>query len=93
MSELDLQTDLSTLPGVSDVYRDPERRRLLVGFVDGSTATIDRDPLDLFARRDSYIMGLFGQPQGRPDVNFVGRPRAKVIEHIADPAARAATLA
>ena len=91
MNEIDLQTDLSTLPGVSDVYRDSERKRLFVSFVDGSTATIERDPLDLFARRDSYIMSLSGQPKDRPDVIFVGRPRAKVIEHITELAARAAT--
>jgi hypothetical protein len=62
-----------------------------VSFVDGSTATIERDPLDLFARWDSYIMGLSRQPKYRSDVIFVGRPKTKVIEHIAELAARAAT--
>ncbi|MDN7880054.1 hypothetical protein [Burkholderia aenigmatica] len=91
MNELDLRTDLTTLPGVSDVYRDSERKRLFVSFVDGSTATIERDPLDLFARRDSYIMSLSGQPQDKPEVIFVGRPRTVVIAHIAELAALAAT--
>jgi hypothetical protein len=93
VNDIDLQIDPSTLRGVSDVYRDPERRRLFVNFVDGSRATIERDPLDLFAQRDSYTMGLSGQPHGNHDVIFVGRPRVRVIAHIAELAARAAISA
>ena len=90
MDHLDIRTDLSALPGVPDVSADSQRERVVVSFVDGSKAIVERDPLDLSARRDSYIMSLSGQPQAFQDVIFVGRPRAKVIEHLAELAARAA---
>jgi hypothetical protein len=90
---LDLKTDLSAFPGVSDVTTDSERERVVVSFVDDSKATVERDPLDLFARRESYIMSLSGQRQASHDLIFVGRPRDKVIEHLADLATRAAAAA
>jgi hypothetical protein len=61
MCALNLRTDLSTLPDVSAVTGDLDRERVVVTFVDGSTATVERDPLDPFARRDSNIMSLSGQ--------------------------------
>lgn len=69
---------------------DSQRESVVVSFVDGSKAIVERDPLDLFARRDSYIMSLSGQPQALQNEIFVGRLRAKVIEHLAELAARAA---
>jgi hypothetical protein len=73
MDHLDMRTDLSALPGVSDVSADSGQERVIVSFVDGSKAIVERDPLDLFARRDSYIMSLPSQPQALQDVVFVGR--------------------
>lgn len=93
MHSLDLRTDLTALPGVADVVTDSERERVVVTFVDGSKAIVERDPLDLFARRDSYIMSLSDQRQAPHDVVCLGRPRAKVIEHLAELATRAAAAA
>ena len=89
MSSLDLRTDLTTMPGVSAVTADADRERVVIAFVNGSAAIVERDPLDLFARRDSYIVTLSGQ---RTEV-FIGRPRAKVIEHLTQLAAAAVRAA
>ncbi|MGF6782542.1 hypothetical protein [Paraburkholderia sp. GAS334] len=90
MSMIEVGTDLTTMLGVRDVMPDSEGERIIVTFVDGSTATIERDPLALFSRRDSYIMRLSG---GRVDCAatvVLGQPRAKVIEKLAELAGHAA---
>lgn len=65
MRMIEVGTDLTAMPGVRDVTPDSEGERIIVTFVDGSSATIERDPLALFSRRDSYIMRLSG---GRADL-------------------------
>jgi hypothetical protein len=89
MSYLDLRTDLTTVAGVSTVTADADRKRVVVTFVNGSTAIVERDPLDLFASRDSYIVTLSGQR----NETFDGRPHAQVIEHLTQLAADAVRAA
>ncbi|MFM0742163.1 hypothetical protein PQQ51_33485 [Paraburkholderia xenovorans] len=91
MSETEVGSDLTAMPGVRDVTPDSEGGRIIVAFVDGSTAIIERDPLALFSRRDSYIMKLSGDGADCAGTVVLGRPRAKVIETLAELARRAAS--
>lgn len=86
----DLQTDLTAILGVAGGSADGERARVIVSFVDGSKATIERNPSGVFARRDFYAVSLSGQRQAAHNVALVGRPRAKVIEQLSKLATRVA---
>jgi len=47
MDHLDMRTDLSALPGVSDVSANSRQACVVVSFVDWSKPIVERDPLDL----------------------------------------------
>ncbi|MGF6995506.1 hypothetical protein [Paraburkholderia sp. GAS32] len=91
MRMIEVGTDLTAMPGVRDVTPDSEGERIIVTFVDGSSATIERDPLALFSRRDSYIMRLSGGRADCAGTVVLGQPRAKVIEKLAELGGRAAS--